>query len=69
MQTDSGKFAFRFCSPRGRRQESYLPVPRLYKEREQNLDYKNIIHVNFDRVWAEHYPVTRSDLKAGVVVI
>ena len=32
MQPDSGKFAFSFCSPQGRRQESYLRVPRLYKE-------------------------------------
>ena len=26
LQTDSGRFTFRFCGPWGRRQESYLPV-------------------------------------------
>jgi hypothetical protein len=36
VQTDSGRFAFRFCGPRGRHQESYLPVPRLHKKRGQN---------------------------------
>ena len=30
---------FVFCSPQGRRLESYLPVPRLYKERGQKLEY------------------------------
>ena len=59
MQADSDKFAFWFCSPRGRHQESYLPVPRLYKERGQKLEYKYLlIHVNFDQAWVEHYPIT-----------
>ena len=60
MQTDSGEFAFRFCSPQGRHQESYLPVSRLYKERRQKLEYKYLIYyyVNFDHMWVEHYPVT-----------
>ena len=40
VQTDSGMFAFCLCGQRGRRQESYLPVPRLYKECEQKLGYK-----------------------------
>ena len=44
VQTDSGKFGFRFCSPRGRRQESYLPVPRVYKERGQKPEYKCLIY-------------------------
>ena len=35
VQTDSGKFPFRFCGPWGRRQESYLSVLRLYEERGQ----------------------------------
>ena len=26
LQTDGGRFAFRFCGPWGRHQESYLPV-------------------------------------------
>ena len=34
-------------------------MPRLYKERGQKLEnVLFIIHVNFDHVWAEHYPVT-----------
>ena len=58
MQTDSEKFAFRFCSPQGRRLESYLPESRLYKEYGQKLEYKCLIHVNFDHAWAGHYPIT-----------
>ena len=62
VQTDSGMFAFHFCDQRGMRQESYLPVPRLYKEHGQTLGYKFnvsfIIHVNFDHAWAEHYSIT-----------
>ena len=42
--TDSEKFAFRFYSPRGRCLESYLPVPRLYKERGQKVEYKCLIY-------------------------
>ena len=48
MQTDSGKFAFPFCSARGRHQESYLPVPRLYKERGQRLEYKYLIYYSYE---------------------
>ena len=44
VQTDSGKFAFRFCSPQSRHQESYLPVPKLYKECGQKLEYKYLIY-------------------------
>ena len=49
-----------FCGPWGKRQESYLPVPRLYKERGQNLNINVsiIIRVNFDHAWVKHYPVT-----------
>ena len=39
LQTDSGRFTFHFCGPQGRRQESYLPVPRLCKEHGQKLEY------------------------------
>ena len=41
LQTDSGRFAFCFCGPRSRHQESYmyLPVPRLCKERGQKLPH------------------------------
>ena len=61
VQTYSGKFAFHFCSPRSRRQESYLPVPRLYTknvDKNWNINISFIIHVNFDHAWAEHSPVT-----------
>ena len=60
MQTDSSQFAFRFCSPQGRHQESYLPGPRLYKnvDKNWNINVSFIIHVNFDHAWVEHYPVT-----------
>ena len=63
MQIDSGRFTFRFCGQWGRRQESYLLVPRVYKECGQNWDINVsfIIHVNFDYVWVEHYPVTLMD--------
>ena len=44
LQTDSGRFAFRFCGPWGRHQESYLPVPRLCKERGQKLEYNCLIY-------------------------
>ena len=43
-QTHSGRFGFCFCSPQGRRQESYLPVPRLSKKRGQKLGYKCLIY-------------------------
>ena len=51
---------FIFYGQWGRCEESYLPVPRLYKEHGQKLGYNDslIIHVNFDHVWVEHYPVT-----------
>ena len=41
VQTDGGKFASSFCSPRGRCQESYLLVPRLYR---QKLEYRCLIY-------------------------
>ena len=44
LQTDSGRFAFRFCGPWGRHQESYLPVPRLSKEHGQKLEYNSLIY-------------------------
>jgi hypothetical protein len=44
VQTDSGRISFRFCGPRGRHQESYLPVPILSKERGQELEYKSLIY-------------------------
>ena len=49
-----------FCGPWSRRQESYLPVPRLYKEHGQIWSIKVlfIIHTNFDHAWTEHNPVT-----------
>ena len=43
VQTDSGRFVFCFCGQQGRRRESYLPVPRLYKELWQKLGYKCLI--------------------------
>ena len=71
MQTDSDKFAFRFCSPQGRRLESYLPVPRLYKECGQKLEYNVsfIIHVNFDHAWAGHYPITLKVCKECFILL
>ena len=47
VQTDSGRFAFHFCGQQGRCQESYLPVPRLYKERGQKLEYKCLIYYSW----------------------
>jgi hypothetical protein len=48
VQTDGGRFAFHFViHARGRHQERYLPVPRLYKERGQKLEYKCIVKVHF----------------------
>ena len=44
LQTDSGRFAFHFCGPWGRHQESYLPVPRLCKEHGQKLEYNCLIY-------------------------
>ena len=57
VQTDSGKFAFCFCDPLGRCQESYLDYTKnVYKNWSINSSF--IIHVNFDNVWAEHDPIT-----------
>ena len=48
VQTDAGRFAFCFCDPRGRRQERYLPVPRLYKEHGQKLEYECLIYYSYE---------------------
>ena len=40
---------FIFCGQQGRRQESYLSVPRLYKERGQKLGYK-MSHLVFNDI-------------------
>jgi hypothetical protein len=33
-------------------------LDRAYKKHAQIITLSFIIHVDFDRVWAEHYPVT-----------
>ena len=59
VQTDSDNFAFRFCSPRGRRwRATYLCLDCTKNvDKNWNINVLFIIHVNFDHAWVGHYPV------------
>ena len=49
LQTDSDRFAFRFCGECGQ---------------NWNITVSFIIYVNFDHAWAKNYPITLSDVQA-----
>ena len=38
-------------------------------DKNWNIIVSFIIHVNFDNAWAEHYPVTLSDLFSCIIIL
>ena len=60
LQTDSGRFAFRFVDHgAGIRRATYLCLDCANNvDKNWNITVSFIIHMNFDHAWAEHYPVT-----------